>query len=148
MSWFKAAAAFGLVTVTACETSFATSAVSVQDLPFRGETSLLLIEQTGPDHSVAIVESCAPFPAGCKAPQLKARSLQGRAWEFADLRNCKGAERLVDLLLSTTDERPKSIRYAAGPERVKTAKQHTAEDLLTALEQCLSKSYMTPPWAR
>jgi|GEM_PF-2724589 len=127
--------------------------VRAEQLPFPGETSLVLIEQSGPDQAVAIVESCAPFPEGCAKPQLKARSVQTQSpsdfiWEFADLRNCPGAQTLVTALLTIAEETPLSIRYAAGPHLVKSAREHAAEDLVSALSACLSRSYMTPPWER
>ena len=126
-------------------------------LPFPGETPLIYIKQSEPFQSVAIVRSCAPFPAGCRKPQLKARSVRYTApeqyvWEFADMVNCRGTEKLTQALSiplpDAQNDKPEVIVYRAGPYSIKSAREHTAEDLVTRLSPCLSKSYMTPPWER
>lgn len=143
----------GACTATGSDRSVMQAKISAETLPFPGETSLVFIEQKSPDQTIAIVKSCAPLTAGCKSPQVKARSIkhaaqQSDSWEFADLKNCPGAQTLVTALLTTADKTPLTITYTAGPHLVKSAKQHAAEDLVARLSSCLSKSYMTPPWER
>lgn len=142
---------------TASEHSDIDAMIKAKTLPFPGEIPLIFIEQSEPGHSVAIVKSCAPFPEGCKPPQLKARSIRYSApgtyvWEFADLRNCQGTDKLVEALSIPLPEArtdaPEEIKYRAGPHLVKSAREHAAEDLVTRLTSCLTKSYMTPPWQR
>lgn len=126
-----------------------------QSLPFPGEAPLIYIEQSEPHISVAIVRSCAPYSEGCANPQLKARSVQGDKhgrydWKFADLKNCEDAVNQTERLLSKieTSKLPLVLKYRAEQQRVKTAEEHAAENLVTLLSSCLSKSYMTPPWER
>jgi len=122
-------------------------------LPFPGEIPLIYIEQTEPTQSVAIVRSCAPAPENCAAPKLKARSIcfdgsnQNR-WEFADLNTCAGAPKLANLLFGTGDGEAFTLKYIAGDNRVRTAQEHIAQELVDLINPCLETSYMTPPWER
>jgi len=161
MLWFRGAfitafsAMLPSVATFASEHYELTAMMVAENLPFPGETPLFFIEQNVKFQSVAIVSSCAPFPEGCKNPQLKARSIRHNShnqyiWEFANLEQCSGSERQVKLLLSVVENinEPHKVMYDAGQHRVKSALAHSAEEFVNLVSPCLSKSYMTPPWDR
>ena len=159
---FRAAAIASTCFISACagvasDQSDWEAQMRADTLPFPGEIPLVIIEQSAPVQSVAIVLSCAPFPEGCNTPERKARSMRGSApdnyvWEYADLRNCPGTKTLVEALSIPLPEArtdaPELISYNAGPHLIKSAREHAAEDLVERLNTCLTKSYMTAPWDR
>lgn len=140
------------VTATTHQSSNA-AMTGAKALPFPGEIPLIYIEQTEPTQSVAIVRSCAPEPENCAAPKLKARSIRlggsnQSLWEFADLSTCAGAPKIANLLFGTGDGEALTLKYIAGNNRVRTAQEHIAEELVGLINPCLQTSYMTPPWER
>ena len=123
-------------------------------LPFTGETPLILIDKLQrQSQSLAIVYSCAPYPEGCDAPVLKARSIQHRGadryiWEFSDLDRCRGAAEIVQRLLNIHKDKPRPISITYRSRLNLETIEQQAEVLLAQVNPCLTTSYMTPPWER